>query len=46
MPDLGSYAVSVLSAYGVSLTLLVGLVWASVRRARRVKAALDEIEHG
>ena len=46
MPDLGSYAGAVLSAYGVSLALIAGVVWLSVRRARKVKAALEEIENG
>ena len=44
MPDLGSYAVYVLSSYAVSLGLIVALVAASVRRARRVKAQLDDVE--
>lgn len=44
MPDLGKYAVEVLSSYGVSLGLLAVLVVASVLRARRVKAQLDEVE--
>mgnify|MGYP001199271275 CR=1 FL=1 len=44
MPELGKYAVSVLSAYGVSLGLLVGLVALSVARARRVKAQLARVE--
>ena len=46
MPDLGEYAVEVLGAYGVSLVLLAGIVWLSVRRGRRVKAALERIENG
>ncbi|MEY1555120.1 heme exporter protein CcmD [Yoonia sp. R2331] len=46
MPDLGKYAVEVLAAYGVSLTLLVLIVWLSVRRSRAVKAALEKVEHG
>ncbi|WP_438990470.1 heme exporter protein CcmD [Lentibacter sp.] len=44
MPELGKYAVEVLSAYGVSLSLLLALVVGSVMRARRVKAELEEIE--
>ncbi|WP_375257908.1 heme exporter protein CcmD [Citreimonas sp.] len=44
MPDLGSYAIYVLSSYAVSLGLIGALVWASVARARRVRAQLDEIE--
>lgn len=44
MPDLGKYAETVLSAYAVSLVLLVLLVWFSVRRGRRMKAELDAVE--
>lgn len=44
MPDLGSYAVYVLASYGVSLLAIAVLVWASVRRARKVRDALDRIE--
>jgi len=46
MPDLGEYALSVLSAYGFSLAVLALVVWASWRRARTVRAALDRIERG
>ena len=46
MPDLGKYAVEVSLAYLVSIILLGGIVWLSVRRYRRVKAALDLIERG
>jgi heme exporter protein D len=44
IPDLGKYATEVLSAYGVSIVLLLVIVWMSVSRYRRVKAALDRIE--
>lgn len=44
MPDLGRYAFEVLAAYGVSLTLLAGIVALSVVRARRVRRELDEAE--
>lgn len=44
MPDLGKYAVEVLSAYGVSLALIVAIVWASISRAKKVKSQLAEIE--
>lgn len=44
IPELGRYAIPVLSAYGGSLALLAGLVVLSVRRAVRVRAALREIE--
>ena len=44
MPDLGKYAVPVLTAYGVSLLLLAGIVWISLRRGARVRATLRAIE--
>lgn len=44
MPDLGSYAVAVLSSYAVTLALLAVLVWTSVRRFRRVRAELEMLE--
>ena len=44
MPDLGPYAVEVLSAYAGTLALLAALVAVSVLRARRVARRLDEIE--
>ncbi|MGB0658804.1 MAG: heme exporter protein CcmD [Mangrovicoccus sp.] len=44
MPDLGKYAVQVLSAYGVSVVLLVGLVGLSLRAARHAAADLKDAE--
>ncbi len=44
MPDLGKYAVEVLAAYGVSLTLLVAITVMSWRSSRRQKAALEATE--
>jgi heme exporter protein D len=44
MPDLGSYAVYVLSSYAVSLALIVALVAVSLRRSRKVRAELEQIE--
>jgi heme exporter protein D len=44
IPDLGKYAGAVLSSYGVSLALIAVIVWASLRRSARVRAALEEIE--
>jgi heme exporter protein D len=44
MPDLGTYAATVLAAYGVSLALLAALVAGSLRRAARVKRELAAIE--
>jgi heme exporter protein D len=46
MPDLGKYAVAVLSAYGISLASLAVIIGMSVVRYRRVKAALDRVEQG
>ena len=44
IPDLGKYAVEVLAAYGVSITLLIGLVLGSVIRSLKVKARLEAVE--
>lgn len=44
MPDLGRYSVEVLSAYGVSLVLLAGVVVISVWRARKVRGQLARVE--
>ena len=44
MPDLGKYATEVLSAYGVSIVILVVIVWQSFARARKVKAEFDRVE--
>ena len=44
MPDLGQYATEVLSAYAVSIALLVAIIWLSWRRYVKVRAALEEIE--
>lgn len=46
MPELGKYAVAVLSAYGISLILLAAIIGMSVVRYRRVKAALERVERG
>lgn len=44
MPDLGKYADAVLSAYGVSIVLLVGIVLLSLWTGRRARAALKDVE--
>lgn len=44
IPDLGKYATEVLAAYGVSLVLLIGIVLTTLRRSRRVRAQLAEVE--
>lgn len=44
IPDLGKYAVAVLSAYGVSILLLVLLVGGSILASRRAAKALKAAE--
>jgi heme exporter protein D len=44
IPDLGKYAVEVLAAYGASIALLVGVIVVSLRRSRKVRAQLAEVE--
>lgn len=44
MPDLGKYGETVLSAYGVSILLLVAVVGLSLWRGRKIRAALAEVE--
>lgn len=44
MPDLGKYAVEVLSAYAASLVLLAVLILLTLRRGRAARAELREIE--
>jgi heme exporter protein D len=44
MPDLGDYAGAVLSAYGVSIVLLVAIVVLSWVQSRSVRRQLDAIE--
>lgn len=43
MPDLGKYATEVLSAYGVTLLLIAGLIWLSLRRGAKARAALKQV---
>lgn len=45
MPELGKYAVHVLSAYGLSLALLIGIVAVSLIRSRKVKSRLAAMEN-
>ncbi|MEP2891336.1 heme exporter protein CcmD [Tateyamaria sp.] len=44
MPDLGKYADAVLSAYAVSVLLLVAIVALTLLRGRRVRAQMQEVE--
>lgn len=44
MVDLGKHALTVLSAYGISLILLGGLIWLSLRRSRKMQQELARME--
>ena len=44
MIDLGKYAVPVLVAYGVSLVLLVALIWQSLAANARARRDLERQE--
>ncbi|WP_283966163.1 heme exporter protein CcmD [Tritonibacter sp. AK171] len=44
MPDLGKYADTVLSAYGVSLLLLLALLVTTLMRGAKVRADLKQVE--
>lgn len=44
MIDLGKYAVPVLSAYGVGLVVIIGLVVVSLRSARKAAVDLRDVE--
>ncbi len=44
MMELGKYLLPVMLSYGVSLTLLVALIWQSLARNARARRALDEQE--
>jgi heme exporter protein D len=44
MPDLGKYAVAVLSSYGASLALIAALVGLTLWQGGRIKRQLDEVE--
>lgn len=44
IPDLGKYALTVLSAYGVSILLLLVLLWSSLRAARKSRQDLEKVE--
>ena len=45
MPELGKYAFAVLSSYGVTIVLLISIVALSLRRARKVRSALEDVEN-
>ncbi|WP_413872470.1 heme exporter protein CcmD [Albidovulum sp.] len=44
MVDLGKYAGTVLGAYGVTIVLLLGLVWVTLRKGARMRRRLEEQE--
>ncbi|MEP2530966.1 heme exporter protein CcmD [Shimia sp.] len=44
MPELGKYAVTVLSAYGISIVLLIILVWWSLTASRKARLELEKVE--
>ena len=44
MPELGKYAVTVLSSYGVTILLVAALVAQTIWRGRKVRRALEERE--
>lgn len=44
MPDLGKYALTVLSAYAAGILLILALVAVSLWQARRMKRRLDSVE--
>jgi heme exporter protein CcmD len=44
MIDLGPYGFYVLSAYGVTLTLIAALVLQSIRRSEKVRITLEALE--
>ncbi len=44
IPDLGTHAVAVLTAYGISAVLIFAIVVLSLLQARRAKRRLDAAE--
>jgi heme exporter protein D len=44
MPDLGKYADTVLSAYAISIAILIGLVALSFWQSRQARVRLAQIE--
>ena len=43
-PDLGKYAIPVLSAYASMVVLIAGLIWLSLRNAKKSKQTLARLE--
>jgi heme exporter protein D len=46
MPELGKYAFAVLSSYGITIALIIGLVGFVVLRNAKARKALEAIERG
>jgi len=44
LPDLGKYAIPVLSAYAAMIVLLAGLIFISMRSAKKSKKTLARLE--
>lgn len=44
MVELGKYAGTVLGAYGISIGLLMGLIWVSFRASARIRRQLEAQE--
>ena len=44
MPDLGKYATAVLSAYGISILLIAGVIVLSLRASRKSRNRLSQLE--
>lgn len=44
MVELGKYAGTVLGAYGVTLALLLGLVWLTLRQGAKMRKRLEAQE--
>ena len=44
MPNLGKYATEVLSAYGISLALIFGLLAVTLIKGQRARKALARVE--
>ena len=44
MPELGKYATEVLSAYGITLVLMLGLLVQTLRRGAKARTALRQAE--
>ncbi|WP_208351967.1 heme exporter protein CcmD [Pseudaestuariivita rosea] len=44
MPDLGRYATEVISAYVVSIVIILAIVALTLWQARKTKARLEEVE--